>query len=216
MIALRILAITLALASCTKRREEPAEIAVAAKPDQGVLRPIKVEDAVGYLSGNYHTISNNPAIFADGTRFVMMGKQYRKEVAFADRDRAFATFEQLLLDHGYAANGKPAPDRHQKVMVDGKEMVVVQMGELFPEMPAELKARFTAAQLAVLDHTTTTDGYRLFSGHDPRYAPHPVIYASSKQLTVVGPGTEKSFPIERATEAFTAYRALLDLVYPRR
>jgi hypothetical protein len=179
--------------------------------DRKALLALPVVDGVGFLTGNYHTSSNNPAMYADPERklFVLLGKKARLELPLGKPEDAIAAYEQFLLQHGYAANGKTAPDDHQKVMVDGKEMVVMQMSELLPEMPADLASHFTPRQRKVIGNTTGTNGFKLFSGHDKDYAPHPMLYAGAKAVFVVGPDTDKQFPIEQASAAFAEYRAML-------
>jgi len=179
--------------------------------DRKALLALPIVDGIGYMSGNYGTSHNHPAMFADPARkvFVLMGKKGKAEVPFAKVDDALAAYEQFLLQHGYAANGKEAPDDHQKIMVDGKEMVVMTMQELMPEMSSETKARFTERQYKVLRNTTGTAGYQQLSGHVTEFPPHPLMFAGAEQVFVVGPGTDKSFPIAKASEAFAEYRQLL-------
>lgn len=213
---------------CKKREEAqpvqvsaPAAVAAPQDPadpfpageagDRKALLALPIIDGVGFLTGHYHTSSNNPAMYADSERklFVMLGKKGKLEVPIANAEDAIAAYEQFLLRHGYPANGKDAPDDHQKVMVDGKEMVVMEMSELLPEMPADLKKHFTPRQHEVIRNTSGTKGFELFSGHDKDYPPHPLMYAGSNQVFVVGPDTDKSFPIAQASAAFAEYREML-------
>ncbi len=218
--ALARLALALVLvlvASCGKsesRRvstEVPDETPTKQLDARHALTSVKIEDGIGFLTGNYHTSSNNPAMYADPDKhmFVLLGNKSRLEVPLADPSKAIAAFEDFLLLHGYSPNGKTAPDTHQKIMVDGKEMVVMRMDELLPTMPADLRSRFTTAQYDALEHTSGTTGFRLYSGHDKDYPAHPLMFAYTKSISVVGPDTEKDFPIEKASEAFAEYRALL-------
>lgn len=200
-----------ALAGCKRSRPEPAvtEPPKQAPADREALRAVKVEDAFGYLTGKYHTSSNNPALYADPERklYVVLGKRGRTEFPLAEP--AIAAYEDLLLDSGYHVNGKTPADHHQKVMIDGKEMVVMSTAEIFPEMPADLKSHFTANQLEILYHTTGTAGVALYSGHDKDYPSHPAMWAYSGSIEVIGPDIVKDFPVEQASEAFAEYRALV-------
>ena len=199
--------------------KEAAPRAEEKKDDRGgltgasraALRSLPAEDGMGYLSGNYHTGHNNPIAWVDDARqrFVLMGRQYRIEVPLDQPDRAFELIERLLLDHGYPASGKDPAETRPTLDVGGEKMVVVQMAELFPEMPEELKKRFTDEQRDVLYRTGGGDGVRLFSGHDGDYPPHPAMWAASDHVVVAGPGTWKEFPAQRLAEAFAEYRALI-------
>lgn len=191
-----------------EKRDERGGLTGAAR---AALRALPAEDGMGYLSGNYHTGHNNPITWVDDARqrFVFMGRQYRIEVPLDQPDRAFEMAERLLLDHGYPASGKDPAETRPTLEVDGQKMVVVQMAELFPEMPEELKKRFTDQQRDVLYKTAGGDGVRLFSGHDGDYPPHPAMWAASDQVVVAGPGTWKDFPVQKLAEAFAEYRALI-------
>lgn len=191
-----------------KKQEERGGLTGAAR---AALRALPAEDGMGYLSGNYHTGHNNPITWVDDARqrFVLMGRQYRIEVPLDQPDRAFEMAERLLLDHGYPASGKDPAETRPTLEVDGQKMVVVQMAELFPEMPEELKKRFTDQQRDVLHETAGGDGVRMFSGHDGDYPPHPAMWAASEQVVVAGPGTWKAFPVQKLAEAFAEYRALI-------
>ena len=206
---------TIAPANATKPTEtnptvEP-ELLDGDTGDRKALLALPIGDGIGYMSGNYGTSHNHPAMYADTERkvFVLMGRKGKGEVPFAKVDDALAAYEQFLLQHGYAANGKPAPDEHQKIMVDGKEMVVMTMSELMPEMSTETKAKYTDRQYKVLRNTTGTDGYKQFSGNVTEFPPHPLMFAGAEQVFVVGPDTDKQFPIAQATEAFKEYREML-------
>ncbi|HUJ61094.1 MAG TPA: hypothetical protein VLX92_21470 [Kofleriaceae bacterium] len=169
------------------------------------LRTLPAIDLVGYLSGNYHTASNNPAMYADLDRkvFVMMGKHGKAEVPLDKPDDATTAFESFLVLHGYAADGRPPTDDHQKVMVDGKEMVVVTTDELFPEMPADLRAHFSDAQNDALYHTRPHDGYALLAEKEP------VVWAYTATLEVLAPGVARQFPVEKASDAMALFRSLV-------
>jgi hypothetical protein len=210
----RLLPWLLVALGCDRSPATPAQAAPAAapasapaqRPGVGALSALPTEDLVGYLSGNYHTISNNPAVFADldRRRIVMMGKSGRRELPIATRPaEAARQYEAFLLDNDYAANGKTRADPHPKVQVGSQEMVVVSMGELFPEMPADLKAHFAPAQLDVLYHLSGTEGYRLVAARGP------VMWCYTGTVEVDGAGTKRAFPVEKANEAFAAFQALL-------
>jgi hypothetical protein len=205
--ALRIvwlLAFVLVLAC---KKSEPQEVVLPAKTsDRKVLSTLPTKDLVGYLSGNYHTGGNNPAIYADLDRkmFVMMGKRSFAELPMTTKPaEAAAAFESFFVLHGYHANGKTPTDDHQKVMVDGKEMVVVSTDELFPKMPADLKALFTPEQAELLYHTPPSDGYKLVA------AKYPLMYCYTHSIAVLSSHDEHEFPIEKASDAFAAFAKLL-------
>jgi hypothetical protein len=203
----------LALTTCD--RPQPVQLAAPAqalppapspfKPGTGTLDTLAPEDLVGYLTGNYHTSSNNPAIYADRDRkvFVMMGKRAKAELPLDKPEEAMAAFEKFLVLHGYAANGKQPTDDHSKVMVDGKEMVVMTSDELFPKMPDELKAHFTQTQFDLLYRTAPREGFHHLA------ATHPLIWAYTQTLVVLGSGVEKEFPVAQADDAFAEYRRLI-------
>lgn len=175
------------------------------KPDLSLLAALPAVDLVGYLSGRYGTGGNNPAIYADvdGKLFVMMGKRGTAELPLDRPDEAIAAFEQFLVLHGYPANGKQPSDDRTRVVIDGKEMVVMTSAELFPTMPDEQKARFTQPQLDLLYRTAPGNGYAMLA------ARYPLIWAYSSSLSVQGPGFAQDFPIASASDAFAAYRKLV-------
>ncbi len=178
----------------------------AADPGPASLTTLPLVDLVGYLTGNYHTSSNNPAMYLDRDRklFVMMGKHGKAELPSADPLAATAAFETFLLAHGYAVNHKAVTDdTHPRVMVGSQEMVVMTTDELFPEMPAELKAHFSPAQYEKLYKTATNQGMDIVATRAP------VIWAYTHSLVVVGPGAKsQEFSVDRADAAFAAFRAL--------
>lgn len=208
MRALSCLIVLVALGACKKSAPEPTgepeKVAEPAKPTAG-LSAVPAKDLVGYLSGNYHNGSNNPAMYADLDRkvFVMMGERAAAEVPFDKPAEATAAFEKFLVLHGYAANGTPPTDDHQKIMVAGKEMVVMPMDELMPEMPAELKAKFTTEQYSTLYKTNRYDGYAVVA------VKYPIIWAYAETLVVQGKNPRQEFPIEKATDALAAFGKLL-------
>jgi hypothetical protein len=199
------LAAIAAAGGCHKAAPPDDHNAPPAKADLSLLQPLPAVDLVGYVSGHYRTGGNNPAIYADLDRkmFVMMGKRGTAELPLAKPDEVGPAFAQFLVAHGYAANGVQPTDDHAKVVIDGKQMVVVTTDEIFPKMPDELKAHFTPAQLELLYHTRPRDCFEMVA------AKYPVIWAYSESLEVLGPGFHQEFPIAQASEAFAAYRKLI-------
>ena len=202
------------LAACSNKAEPvpdrleattpTAEKPEASKPeakhsdDPKILDALPLRDLVGYVSGNYHTGGNNPAIYADTDRkvFVMSSKAGYAELPFATKAaEASAAFEAFLLDTGYKANGKEPGDTHQKVMVNGKEMVVMTNDELFPKMPADLRAHFTDDQYDLLYHSRPGDTYQRIAKK------YPVLWCYSGTIALVG---GKEYPVAKANDAFAA------------
>ena len=215
---LRVVVIAAVVVACGKSEPTPVPsptrsaepTAPTPKPtteDPKILDALPIKDLVGYLSGNYHAGGNNPAIYADLDRkvFVMMGKRGSVELPMATKPaEAAAAFESFLVLHGYEANGKSPTDEHQHVMVNGKEMVVMTTDELFPEMPADLKAHFTPEQYDLLYHTRPSDGYARVA------AKYPLMWCYTHSVAVVGPKhPEHEFPIAKASDAFAEFQKLL-------
>jgi hypothetical protein len=191
--------------------DKPVPVVVEAGPDPAahaneVLKTIPAQDIAGFMSGNYHTVSNNPVMYADTDRgvFVLMGAKTRAELPIAKRKDATAAYEQLLLLHGYEPNGKkPDPVARPTIMIDGSPLVVVTMDELLPTMPPEIRKRFTDEQYDTLGHVDGRTGLRVVA------AKYPALFAYSKSIVVLGRGAEQEFPIEKANDAFSAYEKLL-------
>lgn len=183
-----------------------ASVEDAAKPAvDPALRSIPARDLVGYASGNYGTSHNHPAMYADLERkvFVLMGQRGTAEIPLDEPDRATRAYVEFLLLHGYPANGKTPPETHPKIVIDGKELVVVAPEELFPQTGSATKARFTPSQRATLDHTSGTDIFPLVGEK------WPIVFAYGSTVVVVGPKQRQKFPIANADDALAAYRALL-------
>jgi len=198
-------AILLALVACSKTQAQAVEDA-AAKPDVRLLESMPAKDLAGYMSGYYPgTMHNHPMMYADLDRkvFVMMGNQGTAELPLAKARDAVAAFEEFLLAHGYPVNGKqPKTDQHVKIVVDGKELVVVNAEELLPP-DRELKEHFTPEQLDALEHTSASFGYPLIAKK------YPLMYAYTRSLVVLGPGFEREFPIAQGSDAFALFQTLV-------
>jgi hypothetical protein len=196
----------LTLAACGKSQSTGADAGAtdASAHAASVLKTIAPEDLAGFMSGNYHTSHNHPALYADMDRnvFVLIGRQGRAEIPLSKPDDAVRAYEQFLLLHGYEPNGKKASER-PTIIVDGKPLVIVTMDELFPTMPPDIRKRFSAEQYDVLEHTDGRAGYRVVA------ATYPLMYAYSKSLVVMGPSGEEEHPIEKASDAFSAFEKLV-------
>ena len=176
--------------------------------DVAILEDVSTRDLVGYHSGHYQTIGNNPAIYADleNKVFVMMGKKSVAELPMATNSNEAATaFETFIVLHGYAANGKQPIDSHQKVTINGQEMVVMTRDELLPTMPTDVKAHFTAEQFNLLENQSSRNGYRVIATRVP------LMYCYAGSIVVLGANEEHEFPVAQATDAFVAFRKLLPL-----
>jgi hypothetical protein len=199
-------------AACS--RSEPVPLATGSgHPDQAPhatasLETIPAVYVAGFLSGAYHTNSNIPVVYADldKKRYVMMGKHAQAELPFtAKPDEADRAFTAFFVANDYAIGGEEPTDRHPKVMIDGKEMVVVGMDELLPTMPDDLKARFTPAQLELLRGVATNAGYRVLGKRVPLV--YCSGYKASASITYVDAKSEHEYQLTEARPAFAALRA---------
>src|SRR5512138_2915481 len=199
---------------------KPERVEVVAPPTQGSasasgsaargsasLDDIAAIDLAGFLSGGYHTTGNVPIIYADldQKKYVLMGKSAPRELAFESTPEELdKAFEAFFLANQYPVSGKELTDPHQKVMVGGKEMVVMRMDELLPTMPDDLEKKFTPAQYELLSHTTMTAGYRVLG---KRY---PLIYCGgyrdTARVTYIDAKSEHEYTLDKATTAYAELR----------
>lgn len=194
----------LVLLAC--KSSDPAPIAEKPAPiaDRSSLDKLPVADLVGYFSGAYHTSSNNPGVYYDASKHViaMSGRSGSAELPSTTKpEEVRDALEVFFLANDYEINGKKPTDKHQKVMVNGKEMVVMPMTELFPEMPADLKAHFTSEQYDLLYKTASTDGYGIVAKK------YPVMFAYLGAIEVRLPDGSKSvFDLQKANDAFALFQ----------
>jgi hypothetical protein len=172
--------------------------------DMGPLAQVRAEQAFGYLSGNYRTFHNHPAIFSDsGTgRLVVLGTGYRRDFPLAKAADAVKAYRNLLVDRGYEPDGKKKKKSRQE---EYDEL----MGMLVATMSDSTKGLFTAEQLERFGDLAPSAGYDYFSGHTGGYPNHPVIYAHLHGFTIVGRGFKKDMPMKQASKAFAEYLALV-------
>ena len=202
----------------SKPEAEPVVVVAAPPPPQGSgsasgsasLDDIAAIDIAGVLSGGYHTTGNVPIVYADldQKKYVLMGKSGQRELAFKSKPEELdKAFEAFFTANQYAVSGKVPTDPHQKVMVDGKEMVVMRMDELLPTIPEDLKKRFTPAQYDLIERTAVNVGYRALG---KRY---PLIYCGgykeAARITYIDAKSEHEYTLDKAPTAYAELRKAL-------
>jgi hypothetical protein len=175
--------------------------------DMSALADVSADRAFAYLSGNFQTLHNHPAIYADSASgmIVVVGNGLRKEFPIARVAEAVKAYRNFLYDRGYEPDGKKRPKKKKSSDEEYQELLRMMSTGLSDSV----KSLFTSEQLERFNDISPSAGYDFFSGFDGGYANHPVIYAHLYGFTIEGRGFKKDMPMKQASAAFAVYLSLL-------
>lgn len=167
---------------------------------------IDSHDALRYFSGHIKNSMNHPAIYAhtESGSIVVTGRGERRVFESGDLDGAIAAYRQLLRDNGYVP-------KEEEDAGDPSRLVVVALDDILPSESHAL-AVFSPEQNAVLRQVSNTTAFDYWSGNTGGAHDNPTIYAmgyETRNLYLVGRGTEETFGLADSDRAFEAFRALL-------
>ncbi|HET6992270.1 MAG TPA: hypothetical protein VFJ43_13135 [Bacteroidia bacterium] len=201
--------------SCSNTSNQQAAENDSAKIDSAnkastfaVLNTISTENLFRFFSSNFHVIGNNPCMYYDSTsdQYVICGKTLYKRMSADNRKDVMAYFHEFLCDRGYSPDGDTAKDEYQKAEMNGKEVYVVSMDDLLPQMKPEERALFNEQQYNTMMQTAGSDAFH-YLGNERNC---PLIYASSSGLTIEGKKISKEIKMENARTALTAFGDYVD------
>jgi hypothetical protein len=186
---------------------EGTQAPVVHNDEVGALAGVRADHAFAYLSGNFQTLHNHPALYADSASgmMVVIGNGYRREFPLAKAADAVKAYRNLLYDRGYEPDGKKRPKKRKSAEEEYQELLRMVSSELSDSV----KRLFTADQLEHFSSISPSAGYDFFSGYSGGYPNHPVIYAHLYGFTIVGRGFKKDVPMKQASAAFAEYLALV-------
>jgi hypothetical protein len=180
------------------------------KPGHEVLDEISAIDLLSYLSGYYPSGHPFPIIFLDPKlkQLSITHQKFQAHYPLEKLDEAMESYFGQLVEHGYEIEGR-RKETYTSIMVDGEEMVVMQVEDLFPDKSSTQK-HFSPAQYEFLHNELGPfSGMVYISGYGQNKRNYPLMagtgYESTARLNLLGPGMAMEFSFAQLDEAFDKF-----------
>jgi hypothetical protein len=188
---------------------------LAATEGYEALQTIDALNLFSYLSGYYKGGHNFPALFYDpqNNTFTVTSSYIQKTFLFHQFENALSLYKEVLIEKGYEIDGV-VKDNTIYIEVDGEEMVILNLAELFPNTK-ETKSFFTDHQYDfIYKKLGGWQGFSYLSGVGETDRDFPLMvgvgYMDTARLRVLGKGMAHAFKFDELDRAFNTYRTYIE------